>query len=435
MFHSRKRKRVATGRRRRKVRKVGTFKRSRFAFRSASRRGLASTRGRRSFRKRGILRKRRFGSRKRRVVRSARAIGLGARLDARAIPTSRLQLRHIPGPADKYTLTSDTVRFNILATQAARIFNQHWGYGPAIGAILGLLQGESPYVAAGGVTLEPRLVVSGHTTTTFYAAGNSRVFGEMYIFTPRVIGTGQTVTALGTQFDAAILQTFDVSPTTPTAVQFWPSFRLAHNRGFWRTIYRPVAKFKLDFGPGRPQQVVFKPGTKTFTQEDYNFGAGAWLTNNGGSPGKTFHAVIRMWCEKSQVCATTLTGANSSIIGEGVSDVMIQSRQHYTYKWTPGNNQASWYGSQIGPNEAVDFKQSTFVGVPALKAQRFAASGYNGLIATSQFGAQHPTSRLEVNDNWVPDCNPLNFAVPFNAISTLGAGGTCGTPLRNLPCP
>lgn len=439
-FNSRKRKRP-NGSRRRRTRKASTTFRRSIKSRGFTRRNSSASRGFGSRKRRTFRGRRTIGGRKRRVIRSARAIGRGARIVGR-VQRPKLSLRRIPGPADKYTLTGDTARVNVLAARASELFQQHWGYGTAIGSILGFIRTESPYTLVGGTgattLLQPKLVVEGHTTTTFVAAGNARVFGEMRIFTPRIIGTGQTVAAFGTQWDAAILQTYDVSPTTPTAVDLWPSFRMGHNRAFWGKLYRTVAKYKLDFGPGRPQQVIFKPGTKVFDQQDYNFATGGWLSTNGGTPGKTFYAMYRFWCEKGQICADTAVGVDNAMIGEVSTDMMVQTRQHYTYKWCPGNNKPSWFGSQIGAAESLGTQQSTFVGVPALKVPRFSASGYNGLISVTQFGAQHPTSRLEVNDHFVPGCDPLASALPLVGLSTVagsGLGSNCDFPIRTLACP
>lgn len=121
--------------------------------------------------------------------------------------------------------------------------------------------------------------------------------------------------------------------------------------------------------------------------------------------GKSYRQLLRIWGEPAQVCGTS-GAANQPQIAELPAPYLIRERQHYFYKFIAGNNKPSIYGSQFASGESVDVNAEGWLGVPALRAQRWGGKydvneevdPFNG------FGATNVYRKHEVNLNPLRDC-------------------------------
>jgi len=218
-----------------------------------------------------------------------------------------------------------------------------------------------------------------------------------------------TTATLAANFSSTWAQSFDA---LPTGFQFFPETSLLENYRFWNKSsnnqIRAIRRFKTTVHVGKPKRFVFKFKKRTFRFEDYS--QGTFLTE-GFAAGKSIGFAIKCHGERGQVCGVKST-VNQPILTELGTPVMWKFREHYFYRWVAGNNRPTIYGSNLGSGETVDEGALGWVGVPALKAQRYAGS--NDVAAGyPQWGALDFTSKHEAMINPVDDCtgNPYNPVV------------------------
>lgn len=81
--------------------------------------------------------------------------------------------------------------------------------------------------------------------------------------------------------------------------------------------------------------------------------------------------------------------------------VTTLSRSYYFYRWEAGNNRPSVYGSVLGPGETLSASEKSYIGVPALRSQRFSAGN----------GPQDSTAHHEAALNFPINCGSTAFDV------------------------
>lgn len=251
----------------------------------------------------------------------------------------------------------------------------------------------------GAVLYQPTLLVWGFTTFDIYSAANSRIKCEIVVGTSRN-NNADTIADLGTNFISAWGQSYD---NRPTDFEDFPSTSLLQNLKFWggnnTRGYRPTRRIVTTVGVGRPKRITLRFKTRRFTYEDYS---GAGFLTEGMARGRTVFAIVKYHAERQQVCGVIDMDA-APILTEGGGQFMTKIRQYYFYRWIPGNNRPTVYGGYTGADEVIEETARSWIGVPALRAQRF--SGPYTFANPSSFGGLDPTIKHEANINPNSTCN------------------------------
>lgn len=242
-------------------------------------------------------------------------------------------------------------------------------------------------LAADPQTLEPTLVVHGYSTVDVLAAGNAAVRGELIVYTPRSLN-GEPLANVSANFTAAWARTYDARPT---GFEDWPDTSLLQNSAFWgRAGFEPgfkaTKRVAVKVGVGRPKRYTFRFATRRFRYEEYK---ATDFLQGGSAPGKSYGFMLKLNPERGQLCAVDEKMNTQNFLGNVQTNVIVQVRVFYFYKWVFGNNRPSVYGRFTPATYTLG--DTGYVGVPALKAQRLSAFS----SATTDFGGADASSRLE----------------------------------------
>lgn len=315
--------------------------------------------------------------------------------------TKRAEGRGRSGPLDRYISTKATNAFTIDPDTSVYSFMAGWGWGSDVGTMLTNIRTESPFTLGGGANLyQPTLQVFGYSTIDLVAAGNVAVHVELIVCTPNFGRTGTgTLASTSASFNNAWAQSYDARPT---GYEFFPDTSILENTAFFNSQivkFIPTKRISVVVPVGKPKRIILKFRTRIFRFAEYS--QGTFLTE-GHVGGKSYMYILKCRGERGQVCGVK-SAVNQPILTELGAPMMMKQREHYFYKWIAGNNRPTVYGSNLGTNETVAEDALQWVGVNALKSQRFAPStdtsaGFPG------WGGQDPNSKHEVNINPVIDC-------------------------------
>jgi len=380
-------------------RSLSMFKRRKVSFKKASRKSYSSGYG-------GRVRKRGFGGRRsfRRRYSSRGSGGRGSQAAVNALIRkwqSRSRGVKGRGPLDQFISTGLTRAATIDPDTSDIVASELWGNGADIGSMLTNIRSEASSTLIGGAVLyQPALRVYGYATIDLVAAGNTDVTFEFVIWTLRGANSVTTMATYATNFAASWSQSYDARPT---GFEAFPDTSLLQNIKWWgkgsnnniKATRRLVVKVRV----GKPKRLFFKFKTRQFNYDDY---AQSTFLTEGMAAGKSYAFFMKCHGERGQVCGT-LSAVNQPILTELGSPYMIKVRQYYFYRWLPGNNRPTIYGSNLGPNEAVNEAALQWVGVNALKSQRYAAAN-DVFAAFPDWGGQDVYSKHEANINPIRDC-------------------------------
>lgn len=251
----------------------------------------------------------------------------------------------------------------------------------------------------------------GFTTFDILAAANSDVKVEFVLGTVRNNNI-DNIGDLGTKFISAWTQSYDAQPTD---FADFPSTSVLQNLKFWggnsSPGYRPTRRIVTTVRVGRPKRLTFRFKTRRFTFEDYSQGT---FLSEGMARGRTYFAVVKYHAERQQVCGI-LDMEAAPLMTEGGAQFITKIRQFYFYRWIPGNNRPTVYGNYTGADEIIEEDARSWIGVPALKAQRF--SGPNTFSDPSSFGGLGVHNKHEALINPMTTCNGT-ATIPVVAVST-----------------
>lgn len=136
-------------------------------------------------------------------------------------------------------------------------------------------------------------------------------------------------------------------------------------------------------------------------------------------PNKSYRAILHVWGEIGQTCAVNATPKTSPTITELACPYLVRQRTHYFYKWIPGNNKPSVYGTNMPTGITVPTTAWGYIGIPSARAQRaataFIASEYVLANNFPGFGATNPYRRQEAQINLDQDCG-ANPTAPSVAV-------------------
>lgn len=309
-------------------------------------------------------------------------------------------------PVDRYIVTSSTTAQTVDPDTSTQVYAAGWGWGSDIGFLLANIRTESPFTLVGGAYLyQPTLHVYGYSTIDFVSTGNIGIEVEIVECTPSRGRTGaSTLAAIQTTFANSWAQSYD---SVPTGYNLFPDTSILENTAFFeqQTVkFIPTKRLSIRVGVGKPRRIIFKYKTRTFRYAEYS--QGTFLTE-GQVGGKSFLYLFKVRGERGQVCGVE-SGVNKPILTELGTGFMIKQRDHYFYRWEAGNNRPTVYGSNIGANESVAEDALQWVGVPALKAQRFAAAADTS-VGYVNWGGQDVNSKHEANINPIMDCTGDSF--------------------------
>jgi len=307
------------------------------------------------------------------------------------------------GPIDQLIVTDPTAALTIDPGSSNTTVFASWGWGTDVATMLTNIRAEAPSTLLGGtVLMQPELLVYGYSTFDICPAGNSPIKYEIILATPSKgrVGTA-TLATTGTSFAAAWALTYDA---TPTGFSNFPDTSLLQNTQWWQSSsfgagWDPIRRIAGRTGVGQPRRYVFKFRTRRFTYQEY--AAGTFLTE--GQVGGKSHALFVKTCAiPGQICGT-LGANNQPILAELGTPFMMKLREYYFYRWVPGNNRPTVYGSNYGNTEAVNEDARSWIGVPSLRAQRANTSND---VATDfpEWGAQDVYSKQEAQINPIRDC-------------------------------
>lgn len=312
------------------------------------------------------------------------------------------------GPADQYIITTPTLAAGINTNKQDFFISQFGLQGPDVGTMLANIRTESPYVlSGGGNVLQPTLYVKCYSEAKIINTGNARLIGSYVVTTSREAHTN-TVAGTATDFDNQWAATFDARPS---GFEEYPFISIKANKAFFGTNggrgrYKGSKEINFNILPGQPYSIKTSWASK-LTYEDYANLPGTpiiALASGGGFRNCTKVIIVRVHGEDAQLCGT-LAAASTPILGAAGAQCMMVVRTRYFYKWAPGNNRPTIYGSNLGVDEAVSNSAESWVAVPALKAQR-AVGLPNAIIG---HGALNPNSRHEANINFALDCAGDDF--------------------------
>lgn len=340
-----------------------------------------------------MLRRRYRGGRGGRGVRS-----LLAKFRRRALGTRKT------GPWDQYIFTGDTGSHDLGPDTSTSIGYKIWGWGQEVGTMLTNIRSEAISTLLGGAVLyQPTLLVWGFTTFDILAAANADVKCEIVLGTVRNSNI-DNIGDLGTKFINAWSQSYDA---VPTGFPDFPSTSVLQNLKFWggnsSPGYRPTRRIVTTVRVGRPKRFTFRFKTRRFTFEDYSQGT---FLSEGMARGRTVFAVVKYTAVRQQVCGIIDMDA-APVLTEGPGQFMTKIRQFFFYRWIPGNNRPTIYGDHAGADEIIDDDAHGFIGVPALRAQRF--SGPLTFGSPAAFGGLDTQMKHEVNANPTATCNGNPF--------------------------
>lgn len=293
-----------------------------------------------------------------------------------------------------------------------------WGTGVDIASILTNIRAESVYQLQAAPTtitlLQPTLLVSGFCELDFVPTGNVPLHYELTVGTSK---NSQVATAAttATNFTTAWASTFD---TRPTGFELYPGTSMLQNTAFWRnevsgtiqaTHYRSG---RIEVGKHHTIRFPFK--TRRFTFADYS--SGAFLSTGGLIPHKSYRCFLHLWGEIGQTCAVAGSDTRPTLT-EMFCPYLIRQRIHYFYKWIPGNNKASVYGSNLPTGITVPVGAGCYIGITSSRAQRdataFATSEYDPATGFPNYGGSSVRRRQEAWINPADNCgsNPVPPAV------------------------
>jgi len=305
-------------------------------------------------------------------------------------------------PVDRYISTYPTNAYTVDPDTSVITYMAGWGWGNDIAAMLVNIRAESPYTLTGGANLyQPTLQVYGHTTIDIVPTGNVGISFELVTCTPQRGRTGSaTLAATATAFAGAWAQSYDARST---GFEFFPDTSILENTTFFDSLnnpWVPTGRITGTVRVGSPKRYILKYKTRAFRYAEYS--VGTFLTE-GQAGGKSYLHIIKVRGERGQVCGTK--GANNQpILTEMGSPVMVKVRCTYYYRWVPGNNRPTIYGSNLGPSEGVNEDARQWVGVPALKAQRAAQATDVIDVNFTNWGGQDLRSKHESLINPIWDC-------------------------------
>lgn len=309
------------------------------------------------------------------------------------------------GPLDQYVFTGNTRAATIDPDVSDTAVGDLWGNGGLVGNMLTNIRSEAISTLLGGAVLyQPTLIAYGYSTIDLVAAGNSDVTFELVVFTAsRGTVAVKTSAQLAADFTAAWAQSYDARPT---GFEAFPDTSILQNVKFWRGTNQmmPTKRMVVRVKVGKPKRLFFRFKTRKFNFTEYS--TSTFLTE-GLSSGKSYSFFIKAHGERGQVCGTK-SAVNQPILTELGAPYMMKVRQYYHYRWAAGNNRPTIYGSNLGANESVNEDALSWIGVNALKSQRYNAT-QDASAGFPQWGAQDVSSKHEAQINPVEDCTGESY--------------------------
>lgn len=355
-------------------------------------------------------RSRKFGGRSagrfRRFKRNGGVLSLLRKFKARSRGVGR------QGPADRYILTHETTAATVDPDLSDTIVADLWGGGVMVGALLSAVRGEAISTLLGGAFLyQPTLKVYGFSTLDVVAAGNSDIIIE-FIQATAVANAVVTTATLAANFSSTWAQSFDARPT---GFESFPDTSMLENYRFWdrgtNNTIKPVKRWVARIKVGKPRRFIFKFKTRVYRYEDYS--QGTMISTGGMMQGKTNYIFMKVKSERGQVCGVK-SAVNQPILTEIGAPYMIKIREHYFYRWVAGNNRPTIYGLNLAATESVNEDALSWIGVNALKAQRF-NQAFDVSAGYPSWGGQDSQTHHEANINFTTNCAG-EVAVPQVAV-------------------
>lgn len=315
------------------------------------------------------------------------------------------------GPVDQFISTAPSYADFIAPGKSNYAFAQLWGWGQDVASMLTNIRAETPFTLVGGGSLyQPTLKVYGYATFDICVTGNADVVGEFVVFTPRE-HKNNTIAQAASAYALSWTNSWDA---IPTGFETFPDTRILQNYSFWSGAaaggYKATKRRTFKVRVGRPKRYTFRFATRTFKYEDY--ASTGFLTGAASAPNKSFGIVWKVAGERGQVCGLK-NGAEFAFLNEVGATYMVRIRDYYFYRWVPGNNRPTVYGSNLSEEakESIPAGQASFVGVPSQKAQRYSYGTVQ--VPGTAWGAVDFRTRQEVQANPIIDCDGITTFAPL----------------------
>jgi len=319
------------------------------------------------------------------------------------------------GPADKYLFTSGTSIIIVAPSSRTITYGGYNCDGTSIATLLANIRTESPYTLIGTTALlQPTLYVRCMSQAVIYNSGNATLKGSYVVVKSRVASVSEHSVPVVQYLDQYARQ-YDKAPTAFTNFytnKILPCGTYFGTNGRQRVVGKEVS-FSLRTGQ---RKVITVHNSIKLTYADY---AAIADSTTGGSPtpsplsaanggyfkNKTYTVFVSLSGEQSQLCGT-LALENTPLLTSNRGAGLMMSRAWYQYKWAPGNNRPSYYGSILGAGETVSADAYGWIGIPESKSMRFA--GGNTGDSTS-WGGLDGDAKFEVDINPTFDCTGDRF--------------------------
>jgi len=320
------------------------------------------------------------------------------------------------GPADVYEASSATSASAIDPGLSQRVYADLWGTGAQIGSLLTNVRAEAISTLLGGTVLyQPTLLTWGWSDVYIYSASPTDLNFEYVVYTAAGALSTNTLATDSSQFDNSWGDSYDARPT---GYENWSTTSSLRNYAAWSPSAIPgwkVSHHGFGSAPvGKPVKLRFKFKTRRFTFQDY---ASSTFLNAGLVKNKSYRINLRFWGEHGQVCGT-LSAVNQPILTTVGTQFMVRTIVHHEYRWIPGNNRPTVYGTQYGTNEAVDDEAYGWYGVNSLKAQRGGAVQIDAELAAG-FPGYGGLGLFRKHEAWI---NPVIDCTGDAGIPTVDAG-------------
>lgn len=316
------------------------------------------------------------------------------------------------GPSDTLQVPSPSANFNFDAGNSQYVFQDLWGTGAYVAEILTNVRAETPFTLVGGASLyQPTIAVHGWSDLYIYSPAVSDLHFEYVVYTPWGAGTTNDLTGDSNNFSTAWGDSYDARPS---GYEFWSSTSLLRNYAAWTKgsilSRRPVFHGFGVAPVGKPLKLRFPFRTRYFRFQDYS--SSTFLTS-GQIANKSFRVLLRVWGEHGQICgeSTAVPAVPTPVIHTVGAPFMTKTVQHYNYRFIPGNNRPTVYGSNFDEDMTIDAEANGWLGINALKAQRGAAYSRDIEVSAGypNFGALAVNRKPETNINPVDSCETTTF--------------------------
>lgn len=305
------------------------------------------------------------------------------------------------GPPDRYIFTIDAWLNQVNANEADNIFMEFGLNAVPVATMLSNIRLESPYTLLGGaVLLQPTLFVRCLSVATIVNAGNSAILGSYVVAKSRVTVTS-TISGVSTEYSTQFANNWDA---VPTGYENYPSNKIGINKAFFGTgnvglgRYRKGKEVQFRILPGQTYNIREAFSAKVEYQD---YALSGWLASVSGGflKNRSRLLIVRIRGEEGQVCGLDGALAATPVLAPVPAVSLIRTRHYYQYKWAGGNNRPTVYGSNLGADESVPATAHGFIGIPGIKAQRYAAGA-----AANAFGALDYTAHQEAQLNFGATC-------------------------------